>query len=188
MLLSYLLLLALVPASLAGYPDNLPKRSVLDSRQTNPSDPCCKSCGAVVASQVGCGPTSDIFCGCDGWVASAPACEACIYNVGFNTTYAVNPGPSLELFWAWCQCQKPCHTTADAVFGTLCGGGQNVTCKSEYIARDGPACECCLKKVDPWFAGVFAVWIAEAKEYLKSGTLDYPGMHTSQLADLTNDT
>src|SRR5271168_4399146 len=87
----------------------LPDASHLTPRQVT-SDPCCSSCGVINQVLIDCPTnTTDIFCGCDQWVATAPQCEACIWNVGFNTTFAVNPGPILEVFWAWCQCQKVCR-------------------------------------------------------------------------------
>jgi len=97
------------------------------------SDPCCKSCGTIAKVLAECPTaTTDIFCGCDQWVATAPACEACIFNVGFNTSFAMNPGPALELFWSWCQCQKPCRGPAEAIFGNACSGG---TDKRAYRKR-----------------------------------------------------
>jgi hypothetical protein len=174
MFLTSLFLFILVPVVLGAYPDNLPKRADLLPRQA-PSDPCCKSCGTIATVLAECPTGSDIFCGCDQWVATAQVCEACIFNVNFNTSFAQNPGPALELFWAWCQCQKPCHSSADAIFGASCAGNTNATCTSEVLAKDGPACEWCLKEVDPWFAGFFGTWIEQAKAFLASGSPEFPG-------------
>ena len=176
---SYLLSLALIPAVLAGFPDNLPqRRSRFLPRQETTSDPCCKSCATIAAVEAECPADADIFCGCDQWVATAQECDACIFNVGFNTTFASDPGPALELFWAWCQCQESCHTSADAIFGELCDYGANGTCTTIVLANDGPGCECCLKKVDPWFAGFFGIWVEQAKAYLTTGSVSFPGTHT----------
>jgi len=140
------------------------------------SDPCCKSCGPI-AQVLGDCPTAttDIFCGCDQWVAAAPGCEACIFNVGFNTTFAMNPGPALELFWSWCQCQKPCRPIAEALFGNTCAGGADPSCVTKVLVKDGPACSCCMKKVDPWFTSFFDVWIEQAKTFLATGKASFPG-------------
>lgn len=140
------------------------------------SDPCCKSCGTIAKVLAECPTaTTDIFCGCDQWVATAPACEACIFNVGFNTSFAMNPGPALELFWSWCQCQKPCRGPAEAIFGNACSGGTDKTCVSKALVKDGPACSCCIKKHDDWFASFFDVFVQQAKQFLATGKTSYPG-------------
>ena len=135
------------------------------------TDPCCKSCGGIQKALDECPAGSDIFCGCDQWVAAAPTCEACIFDVNFNTTYAANPGPALELFWAWCQCKWECRPVAEAIFGGPC----DQTCRSKVLAKQGPDCSRCMKRVDPWFTSFFDVWIQQAKQFLKTGVSPYPG-------------
>ena len=140
------------------------------------SDPCCKSCSLISQSLAECPADADVFCGCDIWVQGAPTCEACIFDVAFNTTFAMNPGPALELFWAWCRCPNACHSVAAALFSAApCGTGTNETCVSETLVKDGPECLCCLEGVDQWFASFFNVWIEEAHEFL-AGTPRHPGM------------
>ena len=161
----------------AAFPDNLPKRHATNLiRRT--SDPCCKSCGTIAQVLADCPvATTDIFCGCDQWVATAPDCEACIYNVAFNTTFALNPGPALEMFWAFCQCQKACRSTAMALFGPEpCGGGTDPWCVSSILAKAGPRCEYCLREVDEWFASFFSVWVRQGAEFVKTGKTSFPGM------------
>jgi hypothetical protein len=168
-------ILTLFFTSVCAMPDFPMKRDrVILPRAT--SDPCCKSCGPIGQVLAECPiDDPDIFCGCDQWVATAPTCEACIFNVAFNTTFAVNPGPSLELFWAWCRCKDTCRSTAEALYGARCGYGANVTCVSSTLATDGPKCLCCLEKTDKWFASFFAVWIQQAKDFVASGKLSFPG-------------
>jgi len=156
------------------YPDYPSLSSMKLARRD--SDPCCKSCALISQSLAECPADADIFCGCDIWVEGAPTCEACIYDVGFNTSFATNPGPTLELFWAWCRCPTQCHSTAAALFSaTPCGGGANETCVSETLVKDGPECACCLETVDQWFASFFKVWITEAESFLKTGMSSHPG-------------
>jgi hypothetical protein len=146
------------------------------------SDPCCKSCGPIAQVLAACPTTTtDIFCGCDQWVAAAPGCEACIFNVAFNTTFAMTPGPALELFWSWCQCQKPCRGVAEALFGNACTGNTDGKCVPTALAKDGPACSCCMKKVDPWFTSFFDVWIEQSKAFLATGKKPFPGTSLSIL-------
>lgn len=162
-------------SALPDFPKFYEKRNPAQLLPRATSDPCCKSCGTIAKVLADCPTaTTDIFCGCDQWVATAPACEACIFNVAFNTTFAMNPGPALELFWAWCQCQKPCRGPAEALFGNTCSGGDGV-CVSKALVKDGPDCSCCMKKVDPWFDSFFDVWIGQAKEFLATGKPSFPG-------------
>jgi len=168
--------LLLVPVF--GFALNLPDASRLTPR-TTPSDPCCKSCSGINHVLNECATSPDIFCGCAEWVATAPACEACIYDVGFNTSFAVNPGPALELFWAWCPCQGPCRTTAEAIFGSTCNAGTDNVCKSKVLVKDGPSCLKCMKGHDMWFSSFFAVWIAEAQLLLSGHPHTYPGTFPS---------
>jgi len=146
-------------------------------------DNCCASCSKISQSIDECPTGSDILCGCDLWVAGAPSCEACLYDVGFNSSYATNPGPSLELFWAWCQCPKECHNIADAIFGASCSSGTDKLCISKAILENGYGCHACLKHVDEWFASFFKVWIEQAKELLSTGVSLYPGISILFLAD-----
>src|SRR5271170_3105192 len=121
MIWSTILFVCLLPFTLSySVPNDLPKRSnLLSPRQA--ADPCCKSCGPIDQVLAECPTaTTDVYCGCDMWVAAAPACEACIADVGFNSSYVVNPGPFLEWFWAFCRCQKPCRSTAEALSGITC--------------------------------------------------------------------
>ena len=167
-LLTFITLISALPDYLKRYEPRIVERQA--------SDPCCKSCAVIAQVGAECPvATSDIFCGCDQWVKAAPGCEACIFNVGFNTSFAVNPGPSLELFWAWCQCQSVCHSVADAIFGNSCAGGTDMLCVSKTLAKDGPGCSCCLHKTDEWFASFFDVWVMEADEFVKTGMASFPG-------------
>lgn len=180
MIWSTIVTVCLLPLVLAkAFPDNIPKRPELVARQV--SDPCCSSCAGIQQNFIDCPPaTSDIFCGCDGWVAAAPACEACIFDASFNTSFALNPGPALELFWAWCQCQIPCRSSAEAIYGGTCADGTNHTCISEVLVSDGPECECCIKDVDPWFASFFKVWIEQGKSFLETGVYVVPGASSKE--------
>jgi hypothetical protein len=176
MLWSTSLIITLFATTICAMPDFPMKRDrVLVPRAT--SDPCCKSCGPIAKVLADCPPDDpDIFCGCDQWVAAAPGCEACIFDVAFNTTFAMNPGPALELFWAWCRCKNSCRSSAEALYGARCGYGTNGTCVSTTLATDGPGCQCCLEKYDPWFASFFSVWIQQAKAFLATGKASFPGM------------
>lgn len=180
MIWSTIVTVCLLPLVLAkAFPGNIPKRPELVARQV--SDPCCSSCAGIQQNFIDCPPaTSDIFCGCDGWVAAAPACEACIFDASFNTSFALNPGPALELFWAWCQCQVPCRSSAEAIYGGTCADGTNHTCISEVLVSDGPECECCIKDVDPWFASFFKVWIEQGKSFLETGVYVVPGASSKE--------
>jgi len=167
-LLSFIALSAALPDYLKRFEPRLVERQA--------SDPCCKSCSVIAQVEAECPvATTDILCGCDQWVKAAPGCEACIFNAGFNTTFASDPGPALELFWAWCQCPSVCHSIADALFGNSCAGGTDGTCVSTTLVKDGPGCSCCLHKVDEWFASFFDVWIMQAGEFLKTGMPSTPG-------------
>lgn len=98
-------------------------------------------------------------------------------TVGFNTSFASNPGPSLELFWAWCQCQRPCHAVATAIFGPEpCSGGADAVCVSKTLVSSGDQCLQCLRHVDEWFASFFQVWIQQAKQLISTGKSAYPGI------------
>jgi hypothetical protein len=139
------------------------------------SDPCCKSCALIAQNIAECPvATSDVFCGCDIWVKGAPSCEACLFDVGFNSTFATYEG-FLEFFWVWCRCPYACRGVAEALVSpSPCGGGTNMTCVSEYLAKEGPECLCCMEKLDAWFSSFFAVWIGEANDFL-AGKMDHPG-------------
>src|SRR5579859_6580684 len=132
-----LISLALISSALA-LPDYMPRwmdmeTAKLQARGTPPSDPCCKSCATIKKVAEECPiATTDIFCGCDDWVKTAPNCQACIFDVGFQTSFAANPGPTLELFWSFCQCQKKCRPFAEAIFGPKpCNGGKDNVCVSK---------------------------------------------------------
>jgi hypothetical protein len=146
--------------------------------RTAPSDPCCKSCGPIGKALLDCPRnTTDIFCVCDPWVKTAPTCQTCISNVNFNTSFAVNPGPTLEIFWAACQCQDQCRTVAEAVFAPKpCNFGTDNLCVSKVLVQDGPDCLCCFEKVDPWFASSFKIFIEQAKDFVKTQISAVPGM------------
>src|SRR5205814_1886164 len=111
--------------------------------------------------------TTDIFCGCDDWVRTAPTCQTCIFNVFFNTTFAQNPGPLLEVFWAFCQCQHKCRKVAEALFSPKsCNNGADPLCVSKVLASDAAEdCACCLEEKDEWFASWFKVEIKLAKHF-----------------------
>lgn len=177
--LSLILCLLYIFSLASALPDYL-KRFEPRTVERRASDPCCKSCAVIAQVEAECPATADILCGCDQWVKAAPGCEACIYNVGFNTTFATNPGPSLELFWAWCQCPSVCHDIADAIFGASCGGGTDALCVSTALATKGPACSCCLHEVDEWFASFFDVWVEQGKEFVKTGVASFPGTSCTQ--------
>lgn len=154
---------------------NLPKRDILVERTA--SDACCKSCAPIGKALTDCPiTTSDIFCRCDPWVKSAPTCETCIVNALFNTTFAVNPGPTLEIFWAFCQCQGKCRNIATALFAPQpCNFGQDNLCASQHLVSDGPECLHCIKHVDPWMASWFKLEIELAADFVKTGVSAIPG-------------
>lgn len=169
----WLLLAAFVSAK--GYLD-LPRRDLIVERAA--SDPCCKSCAPIQQNGVDCPvATSDIFCGCDSWVRAAPTCQTCIVNALYNTSFAVNPGPALEFFWTWCQCQQKCRDVASALFApTPCNFGQNNTCVSQHIVSGGPKCLPCMERIDPWMASWFALEIKDAAEFLVTKKSAVPGL------------
>src|SRR5271167_4020122 len=168
----WLLLVAFVSA---GFVD-LPKRDIIAQRST--SDPCCKSCAPIGNVLKECPlATTDIFCGCDQWVKSAPTCQTCIVNALYNTSFAVNPGPTLEIFWTFCQCQSQCRNLASALFSpTPCNFGQDNTCVSQHIVTDGPKCLPCMERIDPWMASWFALEIKDAAEFLVTKKNAIPGL------------
>jgi hypothetical protein len=172
-----LLLISIASASsLPAFPRLYEKRNPAQLVPRQTSDPCCKSCGPIAKVLADCQTTNtDIFCGCDQWVAAAPGCEACIFNVAFNTSFALNPGPALELFWSWCQCQKACRGPAEAIYGNTCAGGTDAMCVSKALVKYGPTCSCCMKGVDGWFTSFFDVWIEQAKQFIATGKSSVPG-------------
>jgi hypothetical protein len=159
-----------------AFPD-FAKRSNSQLLPRAASDPCCKSCAPIAKVEADCPlATTDIFCGCDEWVAAAPTCEACIANVAFNTTFAVQPGPLLEVFWAFCQCKKECRKVAEANFGPEpCKNGTDELCVVKTLVEDGPECLCCLEKVDEWFASYFGIFVKQAKDFLVTQVSAVPG-------------
>ena len=167
-------LISLLVLPIFGFALNLPDASNLMPRATT-SDPCCQSCNGISHVLAECATSTDIFCGCDEWVATAPICQACIFNVNFNTSFTVTPGPALELFWAWCPCQDVCRTTAEAIFGTGCVA-TDYACRSKVLATDGKECLECMKSHDMWFSSFFAVWIEQAEELLSGNPHTYPGI------------
>jgi hypothetical protein len=168
------LLLSLFVASTFALPEQilLPRAA---------SDPCCKSCGPIAKVLSDCAATpNDVYCGCDQWVAAAPACEACIADSNYNSSFVVNPGPFLEFFWTWCQCKGECKTVAEAFsnVGACSPTNTDPNCRSEVLVKDGPGCLCCMEKVDPWFSSFFAVFIEQAKEQV-AGKFVFPGTSIS---------
>jgi hypothetical protein len=147
-------------------------------RRAAPSDPCCKSCGPIGKALVDCPRnTTDIFCVCEPWVKTAPTCQACISNVNFNTSFAINPGPAIEIFWAMCQCKDKCKKVAEAVFGPKpCNYGTDELCVVKTLVEDGPDCECCIREVDEWFASYFKIFVEQAADFLKTFKSAVPGM------------
>ena len=152
------------------------------------SDSCCKSCGPIGQALVECPlNTTDIFCVCDQWVKSAPTCQTCISNVNFNTSYAATPGPLLEIFWAFCQCQTCCREVAEAVFAPEpCKSGTDNVCVSEILVNDGPKCEKCLHHTDEWFASYFGIFIEQGKEFLETEISAVPGTSSWSLINGRN--
>lgn len=167
----WLLFVAFVSANFI----HLPKRDIILERGA--SDPCCKSCATIGKVLAECPvQTTDIFCGCDDWVRTAPTCQTCIENVAFNTSFAVNPGPTLETFWTLCQCQSKCRNIANAIFSpTPCNFGQDNLCVSQHLVTDGVKCLPCIKRVDPWMASSFALEIKLAAEFIKTQENAVPG-------------
>ena len=169
--------LSVALVSAHNFPD-VSKRHEMHLATRGVSDPCCKSCGPIGDVLVACPLNStDIFCGCDQWVANAPICEACIVNALFNTSFALNPGPSLEIFWAFCQCGDKCRKIAEALFApTPCNYGQDGLCAVQHLASpEAEECACCLESTDEWFATWFKVEIELAKEFLDTGIDQIPG-------------
>lgn len=162
---------------IAAFAD-FPKRDDAHLFSREVSDPCCKSCGPIGQVLSECPVAqSDIFCGCDEWVAAAPGCQACIANVAFNTSFAKIPGPLLEIFWAFCQCQKPCRKVAEATFGPQpCAGGTDEVCVTTTLVEHGPECECCLEETDKWFASYFKIFVEQSKNFLKTKISEVPGV------------
>ena len=154
---------------------DLPKRDLLVSRGA--SDPCCQSCATVGKVLDDCPlDTTDIYCGCDDRVRTAPTCQTCIVNAGYNTSFALNPGPALEIFYSFCQCQKPCRKVAEAIFGPKpCNHGTNNTCVSETLVEFGEKCVRCIKETDGWLAASFRLEIELAEKYLKTKKNAVPG-------------
>lgn len=146
----------------------------LASRDTPPSDPCCKTCylvGAIPFNATACPPSGDIFCGCDELVDTGPACRGCIDSAlahGYNTTYA-SLLSLMEYFYSWCQCKHKCRALADSLFGATCGFGQNETCVLTSLVDDGPCCLGCVCKIDEWFAGTLEFYIQAAQTQLQNG-------------------
>ena len=173
MLISTILSVSLFHFSFVSALPDFPNIHGIFPRQAT-SDPCCKSCGPIAKVLADC-PITQIFCGCDQWVAAAPACQACVIDSHFNSSFATNPGPLLEFFWTWCQCQTECRTVAEAFTGTAPScNATDLVCGSKILVDDGPGCLCCMKKVDPWFAAAFTVELEHAKSLL-AGTLVLPG-------------
>lgn len=155
----------------------IPKANGLHLTPRATSDPCCKSCGPIGEVLADCPlTTTDVFCGCDKWVKAAPTCQACIINSRGNTSYAVNPGPVLEIFWALCRCQTACRPLATDLFAPEpCNFGTDPVCASKGLVNDGPECLCCLEKKDEWLTSWLRVEIEEAAAFLATGINAIPG-------------
>jgi len=98
-------------------------------------------------------------------------------NVNFNTSYAATPGPLIEIFWAFCQCQWCCREVAEAVFAPKpCKSGTDNVCVSEVLVKDGPKCKRCLHHTDEWSASYFGIFIEQGKEFLETKISAMPGI------------